>query len=175
MSGAPRSMADSGEGARDAAWPASVHERAVVFSAMRKADLPEVGAVETAVYSHPWTLGNFQDSISSDYQCWIARDAGGGMIGYFLLMLAADEAHLLNITVAPARQGKGFGRLLLDRACLIARHHAASAILLEVRPSNPHALAVYRHVGYQQIGIRKGYYPAAGERREDAIVMRLAV
>jgi ribosomal-protein-alanine N-acetyltransferase len=140
---------------------------------MRVADLPEVEAAERVVYAHPWTLGNFKDSISSGYECWIARDTAGTLIGYFLLMLAPDEAHLLNITLVPALQGRGLGRRLLDQVCLIARRHAAAAVLLEVRPSNPHALSVYRHVGFRQIGIRKGYYPAADERREDAIVMRL--
>jgi ribosomal-protein-alanine N-acetyltransferase len=172
MSGAPRSSAPGNAGATsDTVVPFRGH--AIAFNPMRAADLPEVEATERVVYAHPWTLGNFQDSISSGYECWIARDAAGALTGYFLLMLAPDEAHLLNITVVPALQGRGLGRRLLDEACLIARRHVAAAVLLEVRPSNPHALAVYRHVGFRQIGIRKGYYPDAGERREDAIVMRL--
>ena len=146
---------------------------AFVFHPMRRDDLPEVGGLEQLVYSHPWTQGNFQDSLDSGYQCWLARDTGGKLAGYFLLMMMPDEAHLLNITVSPAWQGRGLGRILLERAFQIARNFSAPAVLLEVRPSNPHALAVYRHVGFRQIGIRKNYYPAAEGRREDAIVMRL--
>lgn len=146
---------------------------AVVFHPMRRDDLADVGALEQLVYSHPWTQGNFQDSLDSGYQCWLVRDADGKLAGYFLLMMMPDEAHLLNITVAPAWQGRGLGRILLERAFQIARNFSAPAVLLEVRPSNPHALAVYRHVGFRQIGIRKNYYPAAEGRREDAIVMRL--
>lgn len=147
--------------------------RSASFRAMVEDDLSQVAGVEQDVYEHPWTLGNFKDSLASGYECWVAHDAAGALAGYFLLMLAPDDAHLLNITVVPPLQGQGFGRLLLDRACLIARSFAAPAMLLEVRPSNPRALAIYRHVGFRQIGRRKGYYPAAGGQREDAIVMRL--
>lgn len=142
---------------------------------MRMADLPEVEAVERDVYEHPWTLGNFRDSLASGYDTQVVRDASDGVIGYFLLFIALDDAHLLNITVRRACQGRGIGRIMLDQACSIARSRAASAMLLEVRPSNPQALAVYRHVGFQQIGLRKGYYPAAHQQREDAIVMRLGL
>ncbi len=88
-------------------------------------------------------------------------------------MHAVDEAHLLNITVRPDLQGQGLGRRLLDRVCLLAREAGMPAVLLEVRPSNRNALSVYRHVGFAEIGLRKNYYPAAGQTRENAIVMRL--
>ena len=145
------------------------------LTAMINADLPEVEAIERDVYDHPWTLGNFIDSLASGYETRVLRDETGAVAGYFLLLLAPDDAHLLNITVRRNLQGRGIGRLLLDQASLIARSRSVSAILLEVRPSNPHAMAVYRHVGFRQIGIRKNYYPAAQQQREDAIVMRLAL
>lgn len=145
------------------------------FTAMINDDLPEVEAVERDVYQHPWTMGNFIDSLASGYETRVVRNGAGVLVGYFLLLLAPDDAHLLNITVRRAFQGRGIGRLLLDQACLVGRLKSVTAILLEVRPSNPHALAVYRHVGFQQIGLRKGYYPAVNQQREDAIVMRLAL
>lgn len=154
---------------------ATARRETIFFQAMGEADLPAVEAIERAVYSHPWTMNNFRDSLSSGYQCWLARDVAGIPVGYFLLMMAPDESHLLNVTVVPECQGRGMGRLLLDRACLISRSFNAPAMLLEVRPSNPHALAVYRHVGFRQIGLRKAYYPAADQQREDAIVMRLVL
>ncbi|MBC7512938.1 MAG: ribosomal protein S18-alanine N-acetyltransferase [Herminiimonas sp.] len=140
---------------------------------MRQADLPAVEAIEREIYAHPWSLPNFADSLDSGYQCWVVRNPSAALAGYFLVMLAPDEAHLLNITVAPAWQGRGLARLMFERISTIARSHAAPAVLLEVRPSNPHALAVYRHVGFRQIGVRKRYYPATDQQREDAIVMRL--
>ncbi len=95
------------------------------------------------------------------------------MAGSFLLMPVVDEVHLLNITVRPDRQGQGLGRRLLNKVQERAVGCGMPSILLEVRPSNRHALAVYRHVGFVQIGVRKHYYPAAAGSREDAIVMRL--
>ena len=144
----------------------------LTLATMRVTDLHEVDAAERIVYEHPWTLGNFKDSIVSGYECWVARDGAGSLAGYFLLMTGPDEAHLLNITVVPGWQGAGIGRRLLEHAFKLARCIAIPAVLLEVRPSNPRAIAIYRHVGFREIGIRKGYYPAAGPMREDAIVMR---
>ena len=147
----------------------------LIFREMQAADLAEVAAIERAVYEHPWSLGNFEDSLASGYGCWVAHDADGRLSGYFLVMSAPDVLHLLNITVLPALHGRGLGRCLLERIFLIARASATPAVLLEVRPSNPHALAIYHHVGFRQIGVRKAYYPAAGGLREDAIVMQLVL
>ena len=104
---------------------------------------------------------------------WALRDVDGRLAGYFLLMNAVEDVHLLNITVRPDLQGQGVGRYLLEKVCALAEAAGIHQILLEVRPSNQHALAVYRHAGFQMIGMRKKYYPAAGSAREDAIVMRL--
>jgi len=145
------------------------------FEKMTLDDLPDVMTIEDSVYPHPWTRGNFLDSLYSGYQSWILRDASGSLIGYFLLMFAIDEAHLLNITVRDGMHGRGFGRMQLDKAVALAREHGMTSILLEVRPSNLRALAVYQKYGYVQIGRRKSYYPAADNTREDAIVMRLAL
>ncbi|WP_044529138.1 ribosomal protein S18-alanine N-acetyltransferase [Herbaspirillum sp. B65] len=145
------------------------------FGGMSAADLDAVVQIEDAVYSHPWTRGNFQDSLYSGYQAQTLRDARGQLLGYFLVMLAVDEAHLLNISVAAAHQHQGLGRLLLDRATAVARQHQMRMMLLEVRESNLHAAKVYRHYGFTEIGRRKNYYPAANQTREGAIVMSLSL
>ena len=88
-------------------------------------------------------------------------------------MLAVDEAHLLNISVRRDLHGHGVGRLQLDKVVALAKEHGMTSILLEVRPSNQRAFAVYERYGFLRIGNRKGYYPAADGAREDAIVMRL--
>jgi [ribosomal protein S18]-alanine N-acetyltransferase len=142
------------------------------FAPMLVGDLPDVLAIENDVYPHPWTRGNFLDSLYSGYECWTVREPSAALAGYFLLMLALDEAHLLNISVRRDLHGKGVGRLQLDKAVAIARAKGMHSILLEVRPSNLRALAVYERYGFTQIGQRKGYYPAVGNTREDAIVMR---
>lgn len=145
----------------------------LMFSPMRANDVDEVSRVEEDAYPFPWTRGNFLDSLASGYIAQVAREADGRLAGYFLLMPAVDDMHLLNITVRPDLQGRGIGRQLLDKVCALTREAGIGAVLLEVRPSNQNALSVYRHTGFTQIGMRRNYYPAAGQSREDAIVMRL--
>ncbi|MBU6292335.1 MAG: ribosomal protein S18-alanine N-acetyltransferase [Burkholderiales bacterium] len=138
-------------------------------------DVEEVVRIENDAYPFPWTRGNFLDSLANRYQAWVLREADERLAGYFLLMSAVDDVHLLNITVRPDLHGQGIGRYLLNKVCELAESAGIYRVLLEVRPSNQHALAVYRHAGFQMIGIRKKYYPAAGSSREDAIVMRLTL
>ena len=144
------------------------------YAPMLPADLDEVLALEQSVYPHPWSRGNFGDSLAVGYHAWLLRDQGA-LAGYFLLMGAFDEAHLLNVSVAAARQGQGLGRYLLDKVAACARGLAAQSVLLEVRPSNERARAVYQRYGFVEIGRRKAYYPAHDGRREDAIVMRVVL
>jgi ribosomal-protein-alanine N-acetyltransferase len=140
---------------------------------MQADDLADVVAIENDVYPFPWSRGNFLDSLYSGYETWTLRDASGFMLGYFLLMCAVDEGHLLNITVRRGLHGKGLGRMQLDKVMVLARERGMSSVLLEVRPSNHRALVVYQRYGFTRIGIRKSYYPASGNAREDAIVMRI--
>ena len=135
-------------------------------------DVDEVHALECSVFPHPWTHANFMDSLASGYDAWVLRGPDGGLAGYFLLMYALDEAHLLDVAVAAPLHGRGVGRYLLDRITDRARAERMESILLEVRPTNARALQVYQRYGYVEIGRRKGYYPAHQGRREDAIVMR---
>lgn len=145
------------------------------YAPMVAADVDDVCALEKRVYPHPWTRGNFFDSLASGYSAWALRDERGNLNGYFLLMTCVDEAHLLNVAVAQPCQGQGLGRYLLDKICACARGLSMVSILLEVRPSNLRALKVYVRYGFVEIGRRKAYYPAHDGKREDAIVMRLAL
>lgn len=147
----------------------------LVCQAMQQGDLEQVLALERRVYPHPWSLGNFTDSLASGYQCQMVRDADGKLLGYFLLMLGYEDAELLNVAVDGAMQGQGLGRWLLDQVVACARTHGMVSVLLEVRPSNVRALALYRRYGFEEINRRKAYYPAADGQREDAITMRLGV
>lgn len=141
------------------------------LEAMRPLDLDEVMAIETAIYSHPWTRGNFVDSLRAGYDCRTWR-LEGELVGYFVLMVAAGEAHLLNLSIAARRQRSGHGRALLREAADLARRRGAAGLFLEVRPSNLAAKALYTRFGFRQVALRKGYYPAhAG--REDALVLTL--
>lgn len=140
------------------------------LAAMRDADLAEVQAVESAVYTHPWTRGNFADSLRAGYLCQTWR-SGAELIGYFVLLVAAGEGHLLNLSVAAARQRQGHGSALLTEVMRLVRGREAQQLFLEVRPTNAGAKALYSRFGFRQVAVRPGYYPAHGGR-EDALVLR---
>lgn len=144
----------------------------LVYEPMLESDLDEVVAIEQAVYPHPWSRTNFADSLNQGYQAWVLRDTTRELLGYFLIMAAVDEAHLLNVAVSARWQGQGLGRFLLNQSVACARGLGMESMLLEVRPSNGRALEIYRRYGFIEIGRRKAYYPAANQQREDAIVMR---
>jgi tRNA threonylcarbamoyladenosine biosynthesis protein TsaB len=144
------------------------------WSEMRADDLDAVLAIENVAYPLPWTVGNFRDSMKSGYPLRLLRERGV-VIGYAVWMPIYKEAHLLNITLAPPRQGNGLGAWMMRSLMREMLGQGMEQILLEVRPSNHRALALYRRLGFCQIGIRKGYYPAlsiASAAREDAVVMR---
>jgi ribosomal-protein-alanine N-acetyltransferase len=134
--------------------------------------LDAVLRVEQSAYSHPWTRGNFVDSIRSGYQLQ-ALMGEDTLLGYFVAMEGVEEVHLLNITVAPEFQGQGWARLMLDALSLWSRGRGAHWLWLEVRASNARAMHVYEACGYRRVGERKNYYPAHPSRREDAVVMSL--
>jgi ribosomal-protein-alanine N-acetyltransferase len=138
---------------------------------MRIADLDAVVAIECSAYSHPWTRGNFVDSLAAGYLARVARDEHAETVGYFIAMTGVDEVHLLNLAVKPALQGRGHGRALLQALC--EECAGVPALVLEVRQSNAAARRLYRRFGFDEIGLRRDYYPAAAGRREDAVVMRL--
>lgn len=142
--------------------------------AMTVADIDAVLAIENASYDFPWTRGNFIDSLAAGYAAQVLRDGAGGLRAYCVAMIGVQEMHLLNLTVAPAWQHRGLARGLLDALAADCRAANAPWLWLEVRESNQRARAVYRRYGFEQVGWRRGYYPAAGGQREDACVMRLA-
>jgi ribosomal-protein-alanine N-acetyltransferase len=152
--------------------PTEAIRNAVTLRTMTHENLDAVMAIEQAAYSHPWSRGNFRDSLNPlfDAQClWL----GDELLGYFLAMHGVEEMHLLNITVAPAHQGEGWGHMMLDALSLISRNVGAQTLWLEVRQSNARALQVYERYGFVRVGLRKDYYPADRQQREHAVVMSL--
>lgn len=144
------------------------------FEPMRPEDLDAVAAIERDIYPFPWTRGNFQDALASGYSAWVLRGSGRELIAYSIVMIAIDEAHLLNLSVARPYQRRGHGWRTLEWMAQCARDYGARSMLLEVRPSNEAALRLYARYGFARIGVRRGYYPAQ-HGREDAIVMRIAL
>ena len=147
---------------------ALLHE-APRYRRMEESDLGAVIAIENAIYPHPWTAGNFRDSLAAGYHCWMLECADVP-VGYSVVTIAAGEAHLLNISIAARWQRRGYGAELLAFMLKLARDYGALKVFLEVRPTNTPGIALYVRAGFREIGRRRGYYPD-GEGREDAIVM----
>lgn len=139
---------------------------------MTTADLPVVLAIEARAHAFPWTEGNFRDGLESGYYMVVMEQAGK-IIGYGIVQIILDEGHLLNITIDPVLNGRGLGRELLLDLLDHARNHT-DTLFLEVRPSNHRAIALYQSSGFNEIGLRRNYYPAKGGGREDALLMALA-
>ena len=142
------------------------------FEPLTEARVDRILVVERQAYTHPWTRGNFLDSIRSGYQAQMLV-AGDEVLGYFVAMKGVDEVHLLNLTVAPQSQGQGWGRVMLDALALWSRGQGAQWLWLEVRASNLRAQQIYAQHGYRRVGERKAYYPDDNGKREDAVVMSL--
>ncbi|MCU7917884.1 MAG: ribosomal protein S18-alanine N-acetyltransferase [Candidatus Thiodiazotropha sp. (ex Epidulcina cf. delphinae)] len=139
---------------------------------MQQADLPQVIALEELVYPFPWTAGIFQDCLRVGYCCWVLT-LDRQVIGYGVMSVVIDESHILNLCIHPDWQRKGLGNKMVQRLLKIARQHGAETAFLEVRIGNRAALRLYEKLGFVQIGRRRNYYPAADNKREDALVMSL--
>jgi ribosomal-protein-alanine N-acetyltransferase len=138
---------------------------------MLPSDLKAVAQVERAAYRYPWSHGIFRDCLLAGYYS-LVLEVSGAVAGYGIMSIAAGEAHILNLCVHPSYQQLGFGRRLLHALLFRAQESETAKIFLEVRPSNRVALHLYLSFGFEQIGIRPGYYQAE-VGREDAIVLAL--
>lgn len=138
---------------------------------MGDADVEAVAAIERSAYEFPWSAGIFRDCLRAGYDCRVLVE-DRTIVGYGILSVGAGEAHVLNVCIAPAHQGRSLGRRLVRRVIDLARWHRAERIFLEVRPSNERAIALYLSLGFNEIGKRPNYYPAR-RGREDAIVMAI--
>src|SRR5690349_23263195 len=138
---------------------------------MREIDLEQVAQVEQQSYAFPWSENIFRDCLRVGYTCR-ALDLQGQIIGYGVMSLGAGEAHVLNVCVRDEFRNVGFGRRLLEHLIERAGSAGVNEAFLEVRPSNLSAIRLYQRLGFEQIGIRRGYYQAP-DGREDAIVLKL--
>ena len=142
----------------------------VLIRPMMEIDLPEVAAVELQSYAFPWSENIFRDCLRVGYTCR-ALDLAGRVIGYGVMSVGAGEAHILNVCVRDEFRNLGFGRRLLEHLLERAAAAGVAEAFLEVRPSNLAAIRLYQRLGFEQIGIRRGYYQAP-DGREDAIVLK---
>ena len=152
---------------------ARLNQPNISFREMHASDLDAVMQIEIVNFPFPWTAGNFKDSINSGHIC-LLLEIDETVIGYAILMMVLDEAHLLNISVSSAWKGKGWGRHLLNHMMQIGREKGGLNMFLEVRPSNVSAITLYESIGFNEMGMRPGYYPAHNGR-ENAVLMGVAL
>ena len=143
----------------------------VALRPMTATDVPAVAAIEASVQEFPWTAGNFADGLKAGYGGWVAH-RHGRILGFSMTLFAPDIAHLLVLAVSPEAQREGVGSALIRHCEKESIARGLPALVLEVRPSNAQALSFYRRHGFEQMAVRKAYYPATGGQREDALVMR---
>lgn len=146
-------------------------ESAVTIRTMLPSDVERIILIEREIFLFPWSTGNFIDSIKSGYYCQILIQAET-LLGYGIMMMSPEEAHILTLGIATRWQKQGLGRKMLHHLIEHARKEKAKSVFLDVRESNHGAAQLYMQMGFQQIAIRKGYYPAMCGR-EDARVMQL--
>jgi len=152
---------------------AQLNQPKIRFREMQASDLDAVLQIETVNFPFPWTVGNFKDSINSGHIC-LFLEIDEALIGYAILMMVLDEAHLLKISIAPSWKGKGWGRHLLNHIMQVGREKGGLNMFLEVRPSNVSAITLYESIGFNEMGVRPGYYPAHNGR-ENALLMGVAL
>ncbi len=139
------------------------------FRPLQEADLVEIMEIERRSYPYPWTQLIFSDCLRAGYCCWVC-ERQGDIEGYGIASVGAGESHLLNLCVRSESQRQGIGRKLLLQMIALARRHNAELMLLEVRPTNQAARALYHDMGFNELGSRREYYPAENGR-EDALIL----
>jgi [ribosomal protein S18]-alanine N-acetyltransferase len=139
------------------------------FRPMTDVDLSEILMIEQSAYTYPWSEVIFQDCLRVGYCCWV-HEAGGMITAYAVMSVGAGECHILNLCVRPEFQNQGYGTCMLEHMLVLAHRHRADMAFLEVRPSNRPALKLYHRAGFDEVGMRRNYYPAT-IGREDAIIL----
>lgn len=164
---------EQGAGGNPRAPVPVVGPKAFTIRPMTEEHLDAVATIEARVQSFPWTRRNFADGLVAGYPGWVACD-GERVIGFYMVMMAPDIAHLLVVAVDPEYQGKGAGKQLLAHCQEEAANEDLDTLVLEVRVSNTDAIGFYQHYGFNAFSVRKNYYPGPNGTREDASVMKKA-
>lgn len=139
------------------------------FRPMRDTDVEAVMAIEKSAYEYPWTPGIFHDCLRVGYSCWVVTQHNP-VDGYGIMTIGAGECHILNICIEPQLHNSGLGRAMLDHLLGLAVEYRADMAFLEVRPSNKAAIYLYDTMGFNNVGLRRDYYPAS-QGREDALIL----
>jgi len=144
----------------------------VLIRPMRATDVAEVVAIERAAYQFPWSEGIFRDCLRVGYLCRVVT-VDRQVLAYGVMSFGAGEAHILNLCVSEAYRCRGVGKRLLGALMERAAAAGMAEAFLEVRPSNTAAIRLYLALGFEQVGMRRGYYQAVGGREDAAVLKRV--
>ncbi len=142
------------------------------YREMDSNDILDIVSIEQDANQFPWSTKNFEDCLKANNHAWVFLNDSDEIIAYTIVQKVVDETHLLNICVKPSVQGNGLGREVLNHVIDFANSISSVLIVLEVRSSNQRAQQLYLQSGFNEMSVRKNYYPAK-EGREDAVLMGL--
>jgi ribosomal-protein-alanine N-acetyltransferase len=144
----------------------------VQLRSMQMTDLARVMVIEKAAYPFPWTLSIFEDCLQVGYTARVL-EADKQLMGYGLMSTGAGEAHILNLCVHPNWQHCGYGKRILKDLLSLAKQQDIQTVFLDVRLSNQNAIKLYDQLCFNQIGMRKNYYPNGKRGQEHALMFAL--
>lgn len=136
---------------------------------MHDEDIASIMKIERQAYNYPWSAQIFRDCLRVGYCCWVMEHQED-IVAYGIMTVAVGESHVLNLCVSPDYRSQGLGKKLMSHLLDVAHDHDANMTFLEVRPSNFAAIKLYMDLGFDEIGIRRNYYPAK-IGREDALIL----
>lgn len=136
---------------------------------MHEDDINGVMTIEKKAYNYPWSAQIFRDCLRVGYCCWVMEHQEN-IVAYGIMTVAVGESHVLNLSVCPDFRSQGLGKKLMSHLLGVAHERDADMTFLEVRPSNFAAIKLYLDLGFDEIGIRRNYYPAK-MGREDALIL----
>lgn len=137
-------------------------------------DFEVICKIESSIYEFPWTIGIFHDCKKAGYICMVYENVRQ-IFGYGVMSFVDGECHILNLCIEASYQGSGWGKSLLIKLLELAQKRRCRVVFLEVRISNKRAFSLYHALGFNEVAVRKNYYPATGGKRENALVLAKAL
>jgi ribosomal-protein-alanine N-acetyltransferase len=141
-----------------------------MIRALQLRDLPAIERIERESYATPWSRSMFAGELSKSSSICLGAfdDETKKLVGYLIVSRYVDAWHVMNIAVSPALRRGGVATAMLQRLFELTAGDGRRGYTLEVRVSNQAAISLYERLGFQQRGIRRGYYT---DNREDALIM----
>ena len=136
---------------------------------MNPSHVAQVAALERVCFTDPWSEASVAGELDNELSLWLVAVEGETVLGYVGSQTVLDSTDILNVAVSPDHRGCGIGRALLTVLEQRLRQQGVTEVLLEVRPSNAPAIALYTSLGFVQVGRRPNYYL---NPREDALILK---